>query len=384
MNDESSLTQEIAAQIQLGIFGTVSKLARQLRAIGKLAPRLKDGGLVRRLTVDRERRRRAVGLSAAHRKIGAFGGVLYAAGALAHESLTAGADIIHARQQSRLDVGDMTNLEADRRLDWKTYGLMYDLLDEAFAAPELPELVLLDLPLVMGRAVYAQVLEDDETDRELRAEITALRERAEAFWSRHLERCFPFAETGPRVVSLVRRPFGGLLRLLNARGKDVSPDPIDAATEQLIQTEWMQMLSVGIERVVAGILLPEHRTAAIEREESRRDRDAFPRVLIDRKSIGFHYLTGLRGRPVQVEALGSADAWHSRGGPDAVDALAADLIALTYFDNKKALPLPLWYARQAVEVVKKPGLLEFYKRETQRAMGEELHDRTWLAGWEGE
>lgn len=140
----------------------------------------------------------------------------------------------------------------------------------------MPELVLLDLPLVMGRAVYAQVLEDDETDRELRAEITALRERAEAFWSRHLERCFPFAETGPRVVSLVRRPFGGLLRLLNARGKDVSPDPIDAATEQLIQTEWMQMLSVGIERVVAGILLPEHRTAAIEREESRRDRDAFP------------------------------------------------------------------------------------------------------------
>ena len=160
-----------------------------------------------------------MGVSASHRKIGAFGGVLYAAGALAHESLTAGADIIHSRQQSRLDVGDLTYLEADRRLDWKTYGLMYDLLEEGFGGTELPELILLDLPLIMGRAVYAQTLDDDETDLELRGEITALRDRADAFWARHLDRCFPFSEKGPRVVSLVRRPFGGLLRLLHAPGQ---------------------------------------------------------------------------------------------------------------------------------------------------------------------
>ena len=63
---------------------------------------------------------------------------------------------------------------------------------------------------------------------------------------------------------------------------------------------------------------------------------------------------------------------------------AADLIALTYFDHRKSLPLPLWYARQGVEVVKKPGLLEFYKRETLRAMREEQVDQAWLAGWEEE
>jgi hypothetical protein len=33
-------------------------------------------------------------------------------------------------------------------------------------------------------------------------------------------------------------------------------------------------------------------------------------------------------------------------------------------------------------VVKKPGLLEFYKRETLRAMREEQVDQAWLAGWE--
>ena len=54
------------------------------------------------------------------------------------------------------------------------------------------------------------------------------------------------------------------------------------------------------------------------------------------------------------------------------------------FDNRKAVPLPLWYAQQAVQVVKKKGILEFYKRETLRAMQEEQVDQAWLAGWEDE
>jgi hypothetical protein len=59
-------------------------------------------------------------------------------------------------------------------------------------------------------------------------------------------------------------------------------------------------------------------------------------------------------------------------------------MAMTYFDHKKSLPLPLWYAQQAVEVIKKKGLLEFYKRESLHAMKEEQVDQAWLAGWEEE
>src|SRR5688572_9406267 len=106
--------------MQLGVFGTVAQLSGQLRALGRIAPRLKEGGLVRKLAVDRTLRRRAVGLSAASRRIGAFGGLLYAAGALAHEVVASGADITHSRQRSRLDVGDASYLEADRRLKWRT------------------------------------------------------------------------------------------------------------------------------------------------------------------------------------------------------------------------------------------------------------------------
>ncbi len=62
---------------------------------------------------------RSVGLSVAHRKIGAFGGLLYGAAAVSHELITSGPDLNHGGQDSRLDVGDMTLLEADRRLSWE-------------------------------------------------------------------------------------------------------------------------------------------------------------------------------------------------------------------------------------------------------------------------
>jgi hypothetical protein len=388
MPNDNPLAQEITAQIQLGLMGTVGKLARQLRAIDRIAPQLKDGGIVRKVHVDRERRRRSVGLSVAHRRISAFGGLLYGAAAVAHHLTTAGADIIHGGQDSRLDVGDMTLLEADRRLSWKTYTLVYDLLEEIFAAEPLPDLILLDMPLIMGRRVYAQALADAETDAELRREIRELRDRLEGFWQKEINRCFPFADDGPRVVTLDRGRFGSLLRLIEARGQDISPDPIDGEVERLIRDQWTQVLSVGIDRVLAGILNPDHRTAAFDREQDARDPEAFPRSIIEHGTLAFHYLTGLRGRPVQVETLGSAANWHDRGGAETIDQLASDLMALTYFDHRQAVPLPLWYAQQAVLVIKKrehgQGLLEFYKREALRAMQEELRDRAWLAGWEEE
>ena len=388
MTAHNPLAQEITAQIQLGLPGTVGKLARQLRAIDRIAPRLKDGGLVRRVAVDREPRRHAVGLAVAHRSIGAFGGLLYGAAALAHELTAAGGDIAHSRQLSRLDVGDMSLLEADRRIKWKTYALVYDLLDELFAADTLPELVILDLPLVMGKAVYAQVLDDAETDAGLKRDIAALKERLDAFWERWIGRCYPFDPGGPKVVSLHRGRFGSLLKLVERRGVEVSPDPIDAEVEQLVRTQWVEVLSVGIDRVLRGILVPEHRTAAFEQDQDRLDKDAFPRALVDRGRLGFHYLTGLRGQPVYVETLGAAPAWAERGGPAALDALAADLLALTFFDARHALPLPLWYAQAGVEVIKRKergrGLLEFYKAEALRTMREEQVDQAWLSGWEGE
>ncbi len=141
--------------------------------------------------------------------------------------------------------------------------------------------------------------------------------------------------------------------MLEAQGRQISPDPIDGEVERLVREEWTQVLSVGIDRVLAGILNPDHRTAAFDREQDKRDKRAFPQSIIERGTLAFHYLTGLRGQPIQVETLGSAAHWHDRIGAEGIDQLTSDLISLTYFDHKQSVPLPLWYAQQSVQIIKR-------------------------------
>ena len=384
--EHTPLAQELTAQVQLGLMGTVGKLSRQLRAIDRIAPRLKEGGLVRKITVNRDQKRLSVGVAEASRTVQAFGGVLYSVAAVAHELFTAGSDMSHIGQTSRMDVGDMSLLEYEKRVDWKTFLAVSELLEEIFEKETLPDILLLDAPLVLGRRNFAQVLDEaneQSLDLHLRDEMEQLRQKMEGFWDRHRSRCFPYAATGPKIVSLHRGRLREPITALQGRGAMITPDRIEPELLGMMRSEWTQVLSVGVERLLLGILTADHRTAAFQREQSR-DKYAFPKILIEGGTLTFHYLTGMRGQPVHVETIGSAQDWEERGGSAALDALAGDLMALTYFDHKKSLPLPLWHAQNAVEVVKRKGILEFYKRETLRAMQEEQVDQAWLAGWENE
>jgi hypothetical protein len=380
------LAQELTAQVQLGLMGTVGKLSKQLRAIDGIAPRLKEGGVVRKITVDRDQKRRSVGVAESSRTLQAFGGTLYAVAAVAHEMFTEGSDMSHTGQMSRMNVGDMSLLEYEKRVDWKTYLAVYELLEEVFESETLPDIILLDTPLILGRRNFAQVLDEAEElklDLPLKKEMNELRLKIESFWDKNRNRCFPYDENGPKIVSLHRGRLREPISALQGRGAMLTPDRIDADVLDLMRTEWTQVLSVGVERLLLGILGSDQRTAAFQREQAK-DKDAFPKSLIEGGTLTFHYLTGIRGQPLHVETLGSAQDWSERGGSKALDALAGDLMALTYFDHKKSVPLPLWHAQSAVEVVKRKGILEFYKRETLRAMQEEQVDQAWMTGWEEE
>jgi hypothetical protein len=382
-SDHNPLAQELTAQIQVGLFGTVGRLAKQLRVVDRVAPALREAGLVRPLTIDRTHRRRAVGFSAAHRSISAFGGLLYAVGVLRHELTAEGSAIMNSGQDSRVEVGDLTHFESDRRLKWKTYTLMYDLLQEVFdATAPPPELLILDVPLLIGRQDQAVKFDDPE----LAGEISRLRERAEAFWSAYRGRCYPFAEDGPKVVTLRPGVPGELLYHLHdpKQGRACSPDPIGAEAETLVRQRWTEILSANLGRVMQGLLTPESRTAGYASAATVDPRELFPRSLVSEGMTAFHYQAGLRGRPVFAETLGGRDRWM----PSALDDLAASLIALTYFDHRSAMPLPLWYAREAVAVIRRTergkGWLDAYKSMVRQSLREEHVDQTWLAGWEEE
>jgi hypothetical protein len=379
---QNPLAQELTAQIQIGLFGTVGNLARQMRVVERVAGPLRAAGVVRSLAVDRSRRRRAVGFAASQRSINAFGGLLYAVGVLKHELEAEGSAIANLSQDSRVEVGDLTHYEAERRLKWKTYSLMYDLLQETFDAPgPLPDLMILDVPLIFGRQEFAVDLDD----RELAEEVKRLRERAEAFWSAHRPRCYPFAVDGPKIVTLRPNVPGELLYRLHdeKQGRACSPDPLQPEAEAILHGHWTEILSANIGRVMQGLLTPEARTAAYSSADAVDPR-TFPRSLVTEGMLAFHYQAGLRGRPVLVETLGGRDRWT----PQALDDLAASLVALTYFDHRSAMPLPLWYAQEAAAVVRKTdrgkGWLDAYKSMVRQALREEHVDQTWLVGWEEE
>jgi hypothetical protein len=116
----------------------------------------------RKITVNRDQKRRSVGVAEASRMLQAFGGVLYAVAAVAHEMFTEGSDMSHTGQMSRMDVGDMSLLEYEKRVDWKTYLAVYELLEEIFESDTLPDIILLDAPLILGRRNFAQVLDEAE------------------------------------------------------------------------------------------------------------------------------------------------------------------------------------------------------------------------------
>jgi hypothetical protein len=344
--------------------------------VDRVTKPFREAGLVRALSIDRSVRRRAAGFAAVHRSIPAFGGLLYAVGVLKHELTVEASTIVSAGQDSRVDVGDMTYLEADRRLSWKKYDLMYDLLQATFDDPAgLPDLMILDVPLIFGREIYAIGPDDDE----LKDEVERLRERAESFWGANRPRCYPFDAHGPKVVTLRSRAPGELLLRLHdpGKGRSCSPDPLAPAIDELIDRHWQDILSARTSKVIEGILTPETRTAAYASAESVDER-TFPKSLISEGMIAFHYHAGIRGKPVLAETLGSQDRWT----PEDLDELAATLIALTYFDHSKAVPLPLWYAHESAATVRSSNWLIGYKRMVQQALREEHVDQTWLSGWE--
>jgi hypothetical protein len=133
-------------------------------------------------------------------------------------------------------------------------------------------------------------------------------------------------------------------------------------------------------RIMGAILWPEQRTAAFAYSGLGIDERTEPRVL--RRDIdiaSFHYRSGLRTPPQQVEVAGGR-AWTSEG----LDRLAERLIEATVFDQPDAVPLPLWLGRQQFRELAKIDWLKKYQQDVFHTLRSGELDKAWLRGWEPE
>lgn len=368
-----TLAQSIAAAMQLRLPGTTGRIAAKLRYIDGVAPRLRDGGLVRDLPAARVDRLWAVGIGTAAQDIAAFGGVLYGAAALRQDVMVAGHRASLSYQDSQVDVADMSFVQVANRLLWKEYALAYALLEELFDGGDLPDLVLLDLPLLVGRGFQGAAQPDDDVRTEWE-EVLVLLTR---FWTRYASRCYPAHPTGPMVLHLGRQHFGAAMNAIKAEGVQGAIDPVTPELAALIAAGWDDMRRAGIDRVLKGLLRPGKRTAAYPYAALGREalRSA-PKLLEEPGLVGFHLQAGYRTPVWQVETLGPADRWT----PDALDRLGSLLVYLTLHDNPGALPLPLWYATHLVRV--KESLLYGYRGAMTQMLRAQTVDQAWLEGVE--
>lgn len=367
------LSRALAAAMSLRLPGTVGKIANKMRYIDAKAPQFIRGGIIRTVDAQRFERVHAVGISSKSRSMSALGGVLYGAAALRHDVIVSGNQVTEGFQDSRVDINDMNFLDASERLAWKEYILVYRLLTDLMEADARPDVIFVDIPLLVPRAEQSVSLGEPE----VAAEWDELLEVMEGFWQRYLPSVFPNDPKGPFLVSLQSRRDlnAAVLNALREKGADGSPEAISSEALDLVQNEWLQLRQVGVLRFLRGALRAGHRTAAYYYEALGRQMKRFePKTVANHGLIGFHIQVGIRTPIWKIETVGAAGQWDSAS----LDKLASMTAYLTLNDNPHMTPLPLWYAEQLVKMPRE--VLSNYLRSTLGMLKDRAVDRAWLEG----
>jgi hypothetical protein len=287
------LARALAAAMSLRLPGTVGKIANKMRYIDSKAPLFVRGGIIRSIESRRFDRVYAVGVSSKSRSMPALGGILYGAAALRHDIVVSGNQVTEGFQDSRVDINDMNFLDASERLAWKEYILVYQLLTDLLDSDTKPDVIFVDIPLLVPRAEQSLSLAEPDVEAEWRELIEVM----EAFWQRFLPSIYPNDPNGPFLVSLQSRRDlnAAVLNALREKGPAGSPEAISSEALDLVQSEWVELRRVGILRFLRGALRAGHRTAAYYYEALGRQMKRFePRTVADHGLIGFHIQVGLR------------------------------------------------------------------------------------------
>lgn len=367
------LARSLAAAMSLRLPGTAGKIANKMRYIDSKAPLFVRGGIIRSVESRRFDRVYAVGVSSKSRSMPALGGILYGAAALRHDIVVSGNQVTEGFQDSRVDINDMNFLDASERLAWKEYILVYQLLTDLLDSDTKPDVIFVDIPLLVPRAEQSLSLAEPDVEEEWRELIEVM----EAFWQRFLPSIYPNDPNGPFLVSLQSRRDlnAAVLNALREKGPAGSPEAISSEALDLVQGEWVQLRRVGVLRFLRGALRAGHRTAAYYYEALGRQMKRFePRTVANHGLIGFHIQIGLRTPIWKIETVGAPGQWDS----EALDRLSSITAFLTLNDNPRMKPLPLWYAEQLVMMPRE--ILSNYLRSTLGMLKDRAVDRAWLEG----
>lgn len=370
---ETTISQSIVANIQLGLPATVSKLSAKMRFIDRVAPTLKDGGVIRNIELINPVTINATGIACSSRTSNAFGGILYVAGAVRQDILIKDGTIYKTRQESKVEVDEIDDLDSQKKLKFIDIINAYKLLTELMEKEEKPELVLLEVPLLLERADAPL---DNRTD--IVNIYNKCRKVILKFWEKYKDDVYPFNKNGVKIASVGNKKFGAVIFALSDENMKYIPDEIDKNIIAKMGDLMPKLQEVGIKRLMTGILVKRTRTAAFQYDGINKDSRLEPEQLRDIGLMGMHIKAGNTTPPLLVEVLGTVKDWDT----DMLDELASQIISLITFDQEKALPMPLWYAKYSLRPIEatdkgKNRILEYYKAQARESLKNEELESIW-------
>ncbi|MBE6063999.1 hypothetical protein [Clostridium cochlearium] len=363
------ISQSIVANVQLGLPSTVSKLSSKMRFIDKVAPLLKEQGVVRTLDLIQPLTIKCAGIATTNRTTNAFGGVLYISGAVRQDVLIQEGSIYQTKQESIVDVDEIDDLDSQKKLKFIDMVNAYKLLETTMEEENLPDLIILDVPLLLERADAPL---DDRMD--ILKYYDLCRDTIAKFWEEHKDKIYPFNKNGVKIASIGTKRFGAIFFALTNENLKYVPDPLGESITSQLEKYMDNIRSVGIKRLLRGILVKRSRTAAFQFDGITNDNRMEPANVRDLGLIGMHIKAGNNTPPLLIEVLGKANDWDS----EMLDTLCSEIMSLITFDQAKALPIPLWYAKYALKPIEaRPGVLEYYKSHTKEMLKNEDLETIW-------
>lgn len=366
------IVQSMSAKIQLGLMNTVGKLSNKMRYIDKLAPHLVKGGVVRKCNKISPFTIKSTGVATAHRTIQSMGGLLYGAAAVRQDVYIEDGSIYKTRQESVVDVDEIDYMDTNKRLNYYDIINAYTLLNELMEEENRPDLVILDIPLMLERA-DVPVDNRYSTLKDYKVCKNIIKE----FWRQYQDKIYPFNPNGVKLVSVGSKRFGAVL-LAIAEGKlDYIADQVNTDVIELLDSNQKRLREISVQMMLKGVLGPLKRTAAFQFDGINQRNRLEPESLRQLGLMGYHFKAGMRTDHLLVETTGDISNWDS----NKLDELTSQLISLMIYDQPKTLPLPLWYAKNGLKPLKKrPGILEFYKRKAKEILKNQDLENQWLEG----
>ncbi|MDB2386501.1 hypothetical protein N9W21_04070 [Shewanella sp.] len=375
---KQNLAQSLAVESQIRLPGSAGRLLQQIRDVLAVAPLFRNAGLVKRVE-----RPKVIDLSvsgiATHSCIkNALGGYIYASGAVRVDMCIEQNQVSTGGNDSVSELDDIDYEAQRKRLDLVEIRQAYQLVERQLKQGSPSQLILLDTPLFLNRAMAP-------LERNLRhmAEYKRTKDVIEQFWLNHRDSLFPWDPNGPVLTSIVAERFSAIvsiakqdLRTEEGRKFLLASDELDHAHLDKLADLEKRLSGIGDKRFIHGILGAFTRTMAFRMTES--DTRMEPTEAVKAGVVGFHYRGGHSSQIQMVQLAGEAQDWDTQK----LDAVAWKLMSLDIQGQSKPRPLPQLLAMQQLKMLDQ--FATYYRQGLSDAIKNNDVEDTWLSGLDEE